>query len=167
MNQMSRGLCASVLLLSGSLPAGALASETQPEFVRVPAAPSGAIDVSIVVDPSRPATLTAGRFTVVVPRGAVSGRATVRMVVADPTTLACTLDILPASRNALLVPATLRTDVRGVHGAAPLLQAVTPDLGQGAWSLVAGSTVDLQNRVLSTPLTHFAPCGVVQGNTGW
>ncbi len=112
-------------------------------------------------------SLTNGRWSVVMPAGAVDGNAVVGLAVESPSSPVCQLDILPADRNHFSVPAMLTVDCRAVPLARLwTLVIVWHDPATGAWVPVKGSKVDLVTRTVSAPLQHFSKYSV-ETKAGW
>ena len=144
------------------------AYQVNPTFVRVPTT-SDQVSGSTVIDGSKGGSLTVGRFTVNVPKGAYIGNATVSIQAPDPTTLRCELGI-SGTRSILgfLKPVTLQTDCRGAVDVDPSnLQVIWFNEAQSLWVLVPNTILDLKLTRLLTPLWHFSQYGVVDGKAGW
>jgi len=155
-----------LLVLSG-VPSS-FAYQVNPTFVRVPAT-SDQVSGSALIDGSKGGSLTVGRFTVNVPKGAYIGKASVSIQAPDPTTLRCELGI-SGTRSILgfLKPVTLQTDCRGAVDVDPSnLQVIWFNESQGLWVLVPNTILDLKLTRLLTPLWHFSQYGVVDGKAGW
>jgi len=125
---------------------------------------------SLDIDGSIGGSLTNGRWNVVVPPGAVSGTATVRIALKSPTSSTCQLEITPGTSNQFAVPVELTVDCR----LAPpeKLQAYSIfwyDPSTSTWVPVANSFVDLQAKTVSAPLEHFSKyaVGPLDGRAGW
>jgi hypothetical protein len=115
-------------------------------------------------------TLTNGRWKVVIPAGAVDGSAQVGLGVLTSISPSCQLEIYPADKNRFKVPVTLTIDCRSV----PLSELKTYTIfwynpTTRIWEPVAGSKVDLVNKTVSAPLSHFSKyaAGPVGGKAGW
>jgi hypothetical protein len=160
-------LLAAVTLLPGLFAAGSsFASTSEPKFVHVPIT-STKQSGSAVIDGLKGGSLTVGRFTVRVPKGAWVGKATVQIQVPDPGTLTCELG-MRGGLPTFLIPVTLETDVSGAINADPArFQVVWLNEQQGIWVLVPDSLLNLKLLKLLTPLLHFSKYGVVQGKAGW
>lgn len=114
-------------------------------------------------------TITAGKFTVIVPPAAFIGTATITVNQPDVTKLQVNLGISPASMNHFLLPVLLVADGSGMN---PQLLSVAfiswynPATGQ--WVPVAGSSVSLLNLTVTAPLFHFSTYRVdTQSKAGW
>lgn len=126
---------------------------------------------STTVGPDGSATLKNGRFTLVIPKGALRERATIRMAVGSGTATTITLDITPESANDFRIPLTLMADVKDAPPvASPTLGMLTFDPTVGKWKKVDGSRNDIVVKRVSAPLWHFSIYGVgdvVSGKAGW
>ena len=143
-----------------------VASPTRPRFIQVPVTSTTASG-SAVIDGLRGGSLTVGRFTVRVPKGAWLGKATVSIEVPDPAVLTCKLGLRGQVVN-FLVPVLLVSDVGGAIDTDPeQLQVVCLNEDKGVWELVPDSLLYLDVLKLLTPLPHFSSYGVVEGKAGW
>ena len=121
------------------------------------------------IDGSVGGSLSDGRWSVVVPPGAVGGTATIRIKISSSASSACQLDITPGTSNQFAVPVELTADCRMVP--AEKLQTFSIfwyDPSTSKWVPVA-SSVDLQNKTVSAPLQHFSnyAVGPLDGRAGW
>jgi hypothetical protein len=146
-----------------------------PQFVRVPGPPPGALS-SGPADPSASGgadidgqlggVLTVGRFAVVVPPGAFDMVARVTITVPDTTVMMCQLGISPPEANDFQVPVTLGSDCGNIPGIDPgTLATLWYDPARAAWVELPRAN-GLTGAVVQTPLSHFSEYGVVDPNTG-
>ena len=183
----SRGIiaCLSLLALWGcshspTAPFVERASD-QPAFLRAPggtaeafsSSGSGSASSSSTIDGLRGGIVSNGRFQLLIPPGAIAGRATVTITVPDPTVLRCELSISPPELNGFLVPVQLVADYSGTLGPGPGSPAPSDpallwfdELNQ-RWVRMPGSAVSSWNNTISTPLPHFSDYGVVGNTAGW
>lgn len=115
-------------------------------------------------------SLTNGRWTVVIPAGAVEGAAKIALGVSNSTSSECQLEIWPADQNHFQVPATLTADCRSVSSdrlKSYVIYWYNPSTR--TWVQVEGSRVDLVSKTVSAPLTHFSryAVGPSEGKAGW
>jgi hypothetical protein len=115
-------------------------------------------------------TLTNGRWKVAIPAGAVEGNATVTLSVSSLTDPHCQLGIYPSTLNHFDKPVTLTINCSSV----PTDQLSTYviywlDPSTNLWVEVPGSTVNLSNKTVSAPLSHFSTysAGPAGGKAGW
>ena len=129
------------------------------------------ITQTLNVNGSRGGSVSAGRFTVIVPAGAIEGRAKITITVPNRGAKVCELHITPAAANKFKLPVTLRANVKD---AGPDKQS---ELGilyfnphTQSWQPVPGSKVNLATGKVEAPLEHFSVYGVgsiVEGRSGW
>ncbi len=163
-----------------SLPSGPGSNAyPDPQLVRVDAPPAGTfhgrgggspepLSSSKDIDGDKGGSLTVGRFTVDVPRGAYTGSATITIGVADPSVLKCDLKVTPNSANGFSVPVTLTTDWSLTNVTDPTsLVEVWYDEAAGVWRQCLGSSVDLVKLTVFAPLSHFSTYGVLESKAGW
>ena len=115
-------------------------------------------------------SLTNGRWTVVIPAGAVDGSASVALGVKTLDDPHCALQISPADKNHFSVPVTLTIDCRYVSSDVLSTYVIYwLDPSTGNWVEVAGSKVDLTRKTVSAPLQHFSQyaAGPAGGKAGW
>ncbi len=150
--------------------------DPQPNFVKVPLPPGGALsaseetpsEVSGEIDGALGGTLTHGRFQLVVPPGAFSGVATLTIRMPDPAEMRCELHITPEEANQFAVPVQLVADCSGAEGVDfSKLETLWFDESAGVWVLVRGSATDAVGGRIVTPLDHFSIYGIVEGKAGW
>ena len=115
-------------------------------------------------------TLSNGRFRLDIPAHAISGNAKVALGVRSFSSPDCAIEILPQDKNHFDVPVTLTVDCRLVPRdrlAGYVILWYNPTTN--AWVPVPGSTVDLTNKTVSAPLTHFSryQVGTNDGKAGW
>ena len=114
-------------------------------------------------------TITAGRFTVIVPPAAFFGTATVTVNQPDVSKLQVSLSISPADKNHFLLPVLLVADGSSMNPqllSAAFISWYNPATGQ--WVPVAGSSVSLLNLTVTAPLLHFSQYRVdTQSKAGW
>jgi hypothetical protein len=169
---MKRWLAPVIAFVLGVAPV-ALASDSAPNFVRVPSTTTASLSGSDTINGLLGGSLTVGRFKVRVPPGAYIGKATITIVVPDRSVLQANLEISPASANRFLVPVVLETNVTGatVSGSIVsnllLLNTITRNESTGAWQLLPNVSVNVLNRTTYTPLFHFSKYGIVYGKGGW
>jgi hypothetical protein len=114
-------------------------------------------------------TVTAGNFTVVIPPLAVSGSPTVKVTQPDPAKPYVQLEILPSSANKFRVPVTLVVNA-GPMSAEKLSVAYISwyNPSTRTWEKMRATEVNLLNRTVSCPLSHFSEYAVqVDGKAGW
>ena len=148
-----------------------------PEFVRATRAPVGALSSastlssltgSASIDGAVGGRLTVGRFTLVIPRGAFQGPATVSITVPDSGVVHCELGIEPPTANSFAVPVILRSDCSGTNALlANRLTQLWFDEQALLWREVPGSQPDVVNFDVVAPLQHFSEYGVTEGKAGW
>ena len=112
-------------------------------------------------------TVTAGKFTVIIPPGAFSGLATITVSQPDASQLACDLDITPANKNGFKIPVLLVADASSLP--REVLSRSTMqwwDPAKSKWVTVPGASVSLLNLTVQAPLWHFSSYRV-QGRAGW
>lgn len=113
--------------------------------------------------------VSAGRFTVEVPPGAISGTGEISVTVPDSSVLRVDLHILNAP-NAFEVPVTLEVSYAGVDGnpdADPAYYKIFWfDEQARVWRMLQ-TEVDLERQVVSTRLEHFSTYGVLEAKAGW
>lgn len=114
-------------------------------------------------------TVSAGDFTVVIPPLAVKGVATVTVRQPDVTKPYVSLHIWPATANDFRVPVILVADaspMESLNLSAAVISWFNPATGK--WEPQVASSVDLTNRTVLCPLTHFSEYAVeVDGKAGW
>jgi hypothetical protein len=113
--------------------------------------------------------VTAGRFTVHFPPGAVSGDGEVTVEVPDTTVMRVDLHIKNAP-NRFEVPVTLEVSFAGFDR-DPLVDPARYkifwlDEAAGRWRMLE-THVDLERRTVSTELLHFSTYAVFEGKAGW
>lgn len=148
----------------------------EPSFVRVPAARAvpfsatgpGSSTTSRTIDGSKGGSFSNGYFTLVVPPGAFAGKATLSILVPDPTELRCDLTISPPEANNFNVPVELMADCStGIDVDPTKLATVWHDVGNNRWVLIPGSAVSRETVTIRTPLRHFSEYGILGGKAGW
>jgi len=115
-------------------------------------------------------SLTNGRWKVVVPANAVDGNATISLGVVTTASPGCQLEITPADRNHFRVPVTLTIDCSGIPDTMLRNYVILWwDPARSVWVPVDGSKVDLINKTVSAPLSHFSSysVGYRSGKAGW
>ena len=115
-------------------------------------------------------TLANGRWSIVIPDGAIDGDATVAIALPRTSSTTCQLEILPADQNQFDVPVTLIADCQDVPDAELANYVIywsDPDLR--AWVEVQDSKVHLPTKTVSAPLKHFSryAVGPAGGKAGW
>ena len=160
-----------------SLPTGP-SPEVASESGAGPAVPAAAIRTPLPVDLVTASKViygpiggrvTAGNFTVIVPPLAVKGVATVKVTQPDVTKPFVELEISPSSANKFLVPVTLVVTagpIRNERLALAYIAWFNPSTR--TWERVPSSEVNLTNRTVTAPLSHFSEYAVqVDGKAGW
>jgi len=112
-------------------------------------------------------TVSAGRFTVIIPPAAFIGVAKITVTQPDLSQLRCDLDIFPAARNHFLLPVLLVADASTLP--SNLLSVSTIqwwDPTDAKWVDVPGASVNVLNLTVSAPLMHFSQYRV-EGRAGW
>jgi len=112
-------------------------------------------------------TVTAGRFTVIVPPAAFLGAASITVRQPDLSQLKCDLEIFPAARNHFLLPVLLIADASTMP--SNLLGLATIqwwDPANSKWVDVPGASVNVLNLTVTAPLNHFSSYRV-EGRAGW
>ena len=116
-------------------------------------------------------SLTNGRWRVDVPAGAFDGTATVKVGVLTDLSPTCQLEISPADKNHFQRPVLLTVDCASVPTTALRTYAIFwLNPATNTWTPVAGSTVDLNRKIVTAPLQHFSAYAVgpiVGGKAGW
>ena len=119
----------------------------------------------------RGGSVSAGRFTVIVPDGAVEGKATIKITVTNHGAKVCELHITPAAANKFNVPIMLRANVKDAKLETQAgLGILYFNPRSNSWRPVAGSKVNLATGKVEAPLDHFSVYGVgsiVEGRSGW
>jgi len=174
------GLAAFTLVGCSELPTAPRSEEAAQASTSNPLPASATASISSIVDDvtglivktvelvgSVGASVTGGRWTVVLPPSAVDGNGSVTLATPSATSSICQLEITPADKNHFNVPATLRVDCRGV----PIYRLARyvilwHDPSTGAWVPVKGSGVDLAAGTVSAPLQHFSQYKV-DTKAGW
>jgi hypothetical protein len=115
-------------------------------------------------------TLTNGRHRLDIPAHAISGNAKVVLGVRSFSSPDCAIEILPSDKNHFDVPVRLTIDCRLVPRdrlATYVILWYNP--ATNTWVPVPGSTVDLTNKTVSAPLSHFSryQVGTNDGKAGW
>jgi hypothetical protein len=115
-------------------------------------------------------TLTNGVWKVAIPAGAVDGNATVTLSVSSPSDPHCQLGIYPSTLNHFAKPVTLTLNCSSVPTdqlSTYVVYWLDPSTNQ--WVEVPGSTVNLNNKTVSAPLSHFSTysAGPAGGKAGW
>ena len=132
----------------------------------VPPAPQpGATSNQARIQGNRGGVVVAGKFAVVIPPGAYSGMATVRVDVPDPMQPLVELSIEPASKNHFDRPVTLVAMLPNVD-AQILMASGVSELAGGSWQPMAGVQANLQEMSLRTPLEHFSTYRVELATAG-
>lgn len=176
--RLALSLAALTTLASGCAPnTGALVAPSDPgspAFLRVPAGaaqPFGSSTSSSVskdLDGTKGGTFRNGRFTLVVPPGAYSGKATLTILVPDASVMECQLSITPADANRFLVPVQLVADWSGATNVdVASLETLWYDEATLVWVSMPGSVVSIGSSTITTPLPHFSTYGVTDGKAGW
>ena len=151
------------LLWSEPVPDG----QTQPEPEPAPAPASTLVQSSRTLDPLLGGVVSAGRFKVVVPPGALRQRATISVTQRDPMGREVELGIAPESANGFLVPVTLTANCADMP--ATLLRVQTIwwwNPGAQRWDAVLNVQINLFGRSVSAPLWHFSKYKV-DSKAGW
>ena len=170
-----RGLA--LLLLAASL-AGCSQNPTAPSvepsalgrsslslIIDEPGAPAAPPEASTVqgaystklVTPGRGGRVSAGRFTVIIPRGALRRAAFVTVKHVDLTKSEVELEVRPAAANNFRVPVLLVADCASMDASLIPTQTIygwNPD--ESSWDAVLGLQVDFFGKSVSVPLWHFS-----------
>ena len=170
-----RGLA--LLLLAASL-AGCSQNPTAPSvepsalgrsslslIIDEPGAPAAPPEASTVqgaystklVTPGRGGRVSAGRFTVIIPRGALRRAAFVTVKHVDLTKSEVELEVRPAAANNFRVPVLLVADCASMDASLIPTQTIygwNPDASR--WDAGVGVQVDLVGQSVSMPLWHFS-----------
>jgi hypothetical protein len=108
-------------------------------------------------------TIIVGRFTVIVPPGAIRGMATITATVPDRSQLLCELSISPASANQFNLPVTLIANgVGGTIKDSASLRMFWLEPSTGTWVPVG---IGNSNLILIAQLRHFST--YAGGRGGW
>ena len=114
-------------------------------------------------------TVSAGNFKVVIPPGALTTTATIRVSQPDPAKPVVNLSISPASANKFLLPVLLVADAAPMDRSLLSVAYVgyyNPETG--AWERVESSVVSVATLSVSAPLWHFSTYRVESGGkAGW
>ena len=129
----------------------------------LPSAEQTATSASAMIDGAEGGTLSLGRFTLTVPAGAWSGRATVTIHQPNPALLQCSLEV-SGVENQFAVPVTLTTDLSYTGAAANEAGMVWFDPASAAWWLIESGA---NGSSISTNLSHFSQYGVLRTKAGW
>ncbi|MEO5988064.1 MAG: hypothetical protein ABIU54_02645 [Candidatus Eisenbacteria bacterium] len=150
---------------------------SDPEFVHSAQVPEGAfgntgdksgLSGSKSIDGAAGGEISVGRFNLTFSKGAFQGKATVSITVPDTSVVSCQLSIDPPSANNFAAPVILRSDCSGTNVVVPSrLMQIWLDESSGVWRQVPGSTPDVANVDVNTPLTHFSLYGILEGKAGW
>ncbi|MEQ1834724.1 MAG: hypothetical protein ABL977_16890, partial [Candidatus Eisenbacteria bacterium] len=111
--------------------------------------------------------VSAGRFKVVVPPGALRQRATITVTQRDPNGREVELGISPESANGFLLPVTLTANCADMPATLLRIQTIwwwNPIASR--WDAVLNVQVNLLGRSVSAPLWHFSKYKV-DGKAGW
>ncbi len=145
-----------------------------PSFVRAaPPAPAGTAEqtYTLSVDGKAGATLSLGRFTLIVPPGAFDGVGSVSVHIPDSTLLACELELVGLSVTHFNVPVQLTANLSGLvtDGEKDDLGILWYDESTGLWWVVSkGAKGSGQGLHISAELDHFSTYGVARtGKAGW
>lgn len=150
---------------------------SEPSPSDVPPAPVPAPGPTVVADPAAESsklifpllggTVSAGRFKLVIPPGALRQGATVTVRQPRLDVREVQLEISPASANGFLVPVLLVANCSEMSSALLSLQTIfwwNPTSSR--WEAVLGVQVNLLGRTLTAPLWHFSTYKV-DGKAGW
>lgn len=172
---LRRGLA--LLLLAASL-AGCSQNPTAPSVetsaagrsslspvIDEPGGPADAPEASTVegaystrlVTPGRGGSVSAGRFTVIIPRGALRQAAFVTVKHVDLTKNEVELEVRPAAANNFRMPVLLVADCASMDESLISTQTFygwNPD--ESSWDAVLGLQVDVFDKSVSVPLWHFS-----------
>jgi len=155
------------LLALGAAPRAACAQGQlglDPTFTVDEVPESGSLRTARNVSGLLGATIQCGRFTVLIPPGAIAGSATVTVSVPDRSKLLCDLSISPASANHFLVPVTLIANGAGGTLTAPaLLRLYWFDPSDRTWKPVGAAASS--GLVMIGTLKHFST--YAGGRAGW
>ncbi|HET7224824.1 MAG TPA: hypothetical protein VFK69_03830 [Candidatus Eisenbacteria bacterium] len=158
---------AAALLALTAVSAAAADCNPAPDFLRAPVL-STQTSASKTIVGALGGVVQVGRYTLLVPPGAIRGTAVVTVNVPDPAVMRCDLSISPASANGFTVPVVLVANVIGVTDLDPSsLATLWFDPQQGCWVTMPSSVFDAELQVLRTPLWHFSSYGTTGGRAGW
>jgi len=163
-----RALVAAALLsISSARSSRAADCDPAPSFVQVPII-STQLSASKTLVGAVGGTVQVGRFTLIVPPGAIQGTATITVQIPDPSVMRCDLSIAPASANGFKVPVLLVGNLLGAKDLDPLnVGTLWYDPARGCWVSVPGALFDPSLSLLRTPLWHFSKYGIQDGKAGW
>lgn len=142
------------------------AAEDGPQLLRVPAVASGTGDWTLLVSPAHAGRLGVGRYTLVIPAGVFGGRASVRLVVPDSTTMTCTIEVDPPVRGPFPQALTLEADLHGVQPPAEMV-AIAYEDSLGGWKLMDGLHWDAERSVASVPVVRTGRYALALWQDGW
>src|SRR6266850_2367488 len=128
------------------------------------AASPTAVRVSASMDGDRGGMLRAGRFSVKVPPGALTGIATVTLTMPDSTMMVCDLSIAPSSANTFKVPVQLTADLSSTDVDASTLTMYWYDPNHLTWVNCSAKSRTL-GTLVTMSLDHFSRYGA--GKAGW
>jgi hypothetical protein len=140
---------------------------SNPEFVSVPASSNESITRSVTIHGLLGGVLSAGRYTLIVPPGAINGTATITMTIPDQSVLQCSLEISPPSANGFRLPVMLVAGYLGTALNPHLFETRWFNPASGTWCTVTGSRLSWPDFQIITPLWHFSKYGVTPTKAGW
>lgn len=161
----SEALARMVRMPGGAAPGGLVGDPQGGTASATTSPPEQTIKTISGVDGGR---VSAGRFTVDVPPGAIEGEGEISVKVPDTTSLRVDLHILNAP-NAFKVPVTLEVSYAGHDNpdADPgHYKIFWFDEAAGVWRMLP-TEVDLARQKVSTRLEHFSTYGVLEAKAGW
>jgi len=113
--------------------------------------------------------VSAGNFSLVVPPGALTTKATITVSQPDPSHPVVNLSISPASANKFLVPVVLTGNASKLSTSLLSVSYISwYNPATAKWEKVAGSSVSLATLSVSAPLWHFSTYRIeAGGKAGW
>ncbi len=144
----------------------AQASATSPVFVSVPPlvpiAQTGYYDIDGAVGGS----VTVGRFTVRVARGAYTGVSRITINVPDPSVLRCTIGMNPP-RTTFRTKPNLEANYSGASAAPKSFWWINYSPSTTKWAAASVTTLNTTLTKVIQPLAVFADHGVAASKTNW
>jgi len=158
-------LVATSLALVTVLGGTASATTSSPTFLAVPPLAPLAQNAAVDINGTVGGSMTVGRFTVTVARGAFSGTSRVTIFVPDPSVLRCVVTMNPMPASFKTKP-TIAANYSGATGTPKNFWMVNYVPATGLWAATSSQT-------LSTTVTRISEAGlptqhgVVAAKTGW
>ena|SRR5467141_961973 len=127
--------------------------------------PPQSLSASARIDGSHGGVVRAGRFSVKVPAGALSGTATVTLSMPDSTIMVCDLSIAPSSANGFKIPVQLTADLSSTDlSDASSLTMYWYDRNRHTW-VNCSSKSRCMGTLVTMNLEHFSRYAA--GKVGW